>query len=494
MAGDLVVGMLYNLLLPLLLLTASSFRYNGLSVVYFLFLLILPLLPNPSLVTMRGQTGQFLRLIIYTSLTFLALQSFMQIPFAYIPPHVSGHWEDVLYHLGIVRFSSVDPGNVVRLLAPDIGILFSSLFVLRLCKKRLHPVPQVSLHENGIQPPDPEEAETSETESEEGSDTEGSSFDSSDQTTVPVQSGPPQFVQKLIVFAAGLKLLLSAIMNTAGKVVVTVLLGLAGITLPSLTSGVYFGVFLGLVWWWVFNRSISMLLFSSLCVMMAIFSGGHLLALYLYQLPLSQQLVPPDDVYARVFGMIGVIRTNSSDPNILSLHPHVSWPDFINPLVLLLLYYTLIALLHKWVHITEEAFNSSCVSQDTVDGEMCETPAESPDIPPSFSRVMCTSGDKQEPMILMTGSSWQDIHLNDLGSLLGGAGYTNCYPPPQYEGKDTSPSHETVGEGEIGENEEDLKSPTETLPPPSGPSGLVIFGRLVQKHSYVSALIIMMVN
>lgn len=69
--------------------------------------------------------------------------------------------------------------------------------------------------------------DTSETESE-GSDTEESSFDSSDETTVQVQSGPPEFVQKLIVFAAGLRLLLSAIMNTAAKVVVTLLLGLAG--------------------------------------------------------------------------------------------------------------------------------------------------------------------------------------------------------------------------------------------------------------------------
>lgn len=73
-----------------------------------------------------------------------------------------------------------------------------------------------------------QEGETSETESEEESDTEGSSSDSSEETTAPVQSGPPQFVQKLIMFAAGLKLLLSAIMNTAGKVVVTFLLGLAG--------------------------------------------------------------------------------------------------------------------------------------------------------------------------------------------------------------------------------------------------------------------------
>ncbi|XP_060912625.1 piezo-type mechanosensitive ion channel component 2 [Labrus mixtus] len=495
MAGDIVVGLLYNFLLPLLLLTASSFRYNGLSVVYFLYVLILPLLPNPSLVTMKGKTGQFIRLIIYTSLTLLTLQCFMQIPFAYIPPHVSGVWEDFLYHLGIIRFSSVDPGNVVRLLAPDVVLLFASLFVLRLCKKLLRAVPQVSLHENGIQPSDPEEVETTETESEEESETEGSSFDSSDETTIPVQTGPPQFVQKLIVFAAGLRLLLSAIMNTAGKVVVTLLLGLAGITLPSLTSGVYFGVFLGLVWWWIFSRSISLLLFSSLCVMMAIFSGGHLLALYLYQLPLSQQLVPPEDVYARLFGMTGVIRTNSSDPYILGLHPHVSWPDFINPLVLLLLYYTLLALLHKWVHTSEER------NDDTVEGEECESPLESPEVPPSFSRVIYITGDKQEllsstddetylpdePMILMTESSWQD----DLGSQLGEAGYKNCYLPPQYEGKD-SPSHETEAEEGMGEKSEETM-PTETSPPPSGPSGLVIFGQLVQKHSYVSALIIMMV-
>ncbi|XP_029912219.1 piezo-type mechanosensitive ion channel component 2 [Myripristis murdjan] len=504
MAGDIAVGMLYNLVLPLLLLAASSFRYNGLSLVYFLFVLALPLLPNPTQVTMKGKTGRFLLLIVYTSLMFLTLQCFMQIPFAYIPVHGSGYWEDFLYHLGIVRFSIVEPGNIVRLLAPDVGLLVSSVFVVRLCTKLLRPAPQISLHDNGITPSDPEEGETSDSESEGGSDiTDGSSYDSSDETTAPAQTGPPQFVQKLLVFAAGLRLLLSAIMNTAGKVVVTVLLGLAGITLPSLTSGVYFGVFLGLVWWWVFSRSISLLLFSTLCVMMAIFSAGHLLALYLYQLPLSQQLVPPGDVYARLFGMTGVIRTNSSEPYSLGLHSDVSWPDFINPLVLLLLYYTLVALLHKWVHITDEEV---CASGN-VDVQESESPAESPEDPPSFSRILYVSGDKQEllsstddetylpdePAILLTDMSWHDTRTSELGSLLGGAGYTNCYPPPKYEDKD-SPSHETEGEGEMEEKDgESHKSVTESLPPPSGPSGLVVFGRLVQKHSYVSALIIMMV-
>ncbi|KAM4609898.1 piezo-type mechanosensitive ion channel component 2 [Polymixia lowei] len=485
MAGDIVVGMLYNLVLPLLLLAASSFRYNGLSFVYYLFLLALPLLPNPTLATMKGKTGSFLFLVVYTSVIFLSLQCFMQIPFAYIPLHVSGYWEEVLYHLGIVRFSVVDAGNIVRLLAPDLCLFISSTFVLRLCKKLLRSAPQVNLHDNGVVPSDPEVAETSDTESEGGSDiTEDSSIDSSDESTVVVQSDKPPFVQKLIMFAAGMRLLLSTIMNTAGKVVVTLLLGLAGITLPSLTSGVYFGVFLGLVWWWVLNRSINLLLFSTLCVMMTIFSAGHLLALYLYQLPLSQQLVPPEDVYARLFGMTGVIRTNSSDPYSVGLHSHVTWPDFINPLVLLLLYYTLVALMHKWVHAADE-------EDIDVDVEEGESPVETPEAPPSFSKILYVSGDKQEPVVLLMGSSWHDLRGNELGSVLGGAGYTNCYPLPQYETK-RSPSQES--EGELEErSEEVLQSGTESSPPPAGPSGLVVFGSLVQKHSYVSSLIIMMI-
>lgn len=92
-------------------------------------------------------------------------------------------------------------------------------------------------------------------------------------------------------------------------------------------------------------------------------------------------------------------------------------------------------------------------------------------------------------MVLMTERSWQD-----LGSLLGGAGYTNCYSPSQYESKDSlsEGTHQTdIG---IGKCEESLMTPTEATSAPSGPSGLVVFGRMVQKHSYVSGLIIMMVN
>lgn len=138
---------------------------------------------------------------------------------------------------------------------------------------------------------------------------------------------------------------------------------------------------------------------------MSIFSGGHILVLYLYQLPLFQQLIPPEDIYARycginrmsltvnilimnmvekwtffwnhifvlvdlfflpyflmslflrLFGMTAFIHTNSSEPYSLGLHPDMTWPMIINPLLLLVLYYTLVALLQKWALTATEVLN-----------------------------------------------------------------------------------------------------------------------------------------
>ena len=57
-----------------------------------------------------------------------------------------------------------------------------------------------------------------------------------------------------------------------------------------------------------------------------------------------------------------------------------------------------------------------------------------------LSRLLwLTSLSCRQPMVLLLGSSWHDLHSNELGSLLGGAGYTNCYTPPLYDEKE-SPS------------------------------------------------------
>ncbi|CAM5095655.1 unnamed protein product [Natator depressus] len=294
-----------------------SFRYNGLSLAYLIFLLLIPLFPKPTAVTMKGYG-----------------------------------WEDVLGHFGILRLSKVDAGNVIRLLVPDIGMFFTGFMVIRLCKKQVKPhIPKMQLHSEDQEQDDEEEDEevVVDYETEEGdSDEEETNCLSEEDLGKEAGDRKPGFIQKVTTFLAGLKIIFEAILTSAGKVVATLLLGLAGIILPSVTSAVYFFTFLGLCSWWACHRPITMVTFSSLCVMMAIFSAGHLAALYLYQLPYFQDLVPPDDIYARLLGMVALIKTNTTEIWKLQIHSGLSWPVFLNPLLLFVLYYSLVMLLQQW--------------------------------------------------------------------------------------------------------------------------------------------------
>lgn len=53
-------------------------------------------------------------------------------------------------------------------------------------------------------------------------------------------------------------------------------------------------------------------------------------------------------------------------------------------------------MLFRQYYLSCHAFNSCCASQEIADGEESESPVESPEAPPSFSRVMYISGDRQE--------------------------------------------------------------------------------------------------
>uniref|UniRef100_A0A8C5CAX9 Piezo-type mechanosensitive ion channel component n=1 Tax=Gadus morhua TaxID=8049 RepID=A0A8C5CAX9_GADMO len=158
---------------------------------------------------------------------------------------------------------------------------------------------------------------------------------------------------KVLRFVAGVaskvKEIIGDLITTAGKVVVTILLGLTGAMLPSLTSAVYFFVFLFLCTWWSFCRTIDTLLFSCMCVLMAIFSAGHLVILYLYQFQFFQEAITTDDYYIRLFGISPLIRVDCTHTWKLNKNPDLYWHHFVNPGMLLLLYYTLATLIRLWL-------------------------------------------------------------------------------------------------------------------------------------------------
>ncbi|KAF4109184.1 hypothetical protein G5714_010257 [Onychostoma macrolepis] len=358
---------------------------------------------------------------------------------------------------------------------PDIAVFLSTLFILHWCKAKEPHHTEDCRHLYNSEGSD---REISDSECEEESRTsEGSSLGSSVKShTSPLTS--PDFLQKLIIFLNSLRLLMSSVMNTAGKVLVTVLLGLAGIMFPSLTSALYFMVFLGLVWCWVLDYTISLLHFSSLCVMMTIFSGGHILILYLYQLPLIQQLIPPEDDFARLFGLTAIIQTNMSEPYILALHEDGSWPAMVNPLVLLLLYFSVMSLLHKWTQSSKEG--SYPVYLEI-------RPGEGHSFPLQWGSVA---------MMLVWKRTWQNHEGSGVNSLIMEDDNPNCFAFSPYTqnisyftSKEYTVKKENCGGGNEILNDVDSLSSTDA----PGPTALNQLGQFIMKQSYFIALIITMV-
>ncbi|KAM6953819.1 piezo-type mechanosensitive ion channel component 2-like [Aplochiton taeniatus] len=139
------------------------------------------------------------------------------------------------------------------------------------------------------------------------------------------------------------------VIRTGGRGLVTVILGMTGIMLPSLTSLVYFLCFLTLCTCWSLGVTCDPLTFNCLCILLTIYSGGHLLVLYLYQLPSIQEHIPPGDLYASLFGMVSVVQTDCTAPWRWAVNPALLWFHITNPVILLLLYCTLGTLLRLWL-------------------------------------------------------------------------------------------------------------------------------------------------
>ncbi|KAM6380837.1 piezo-type mechanosensitive ion channel component 1 isoform 2-T2 [Pluvialis apricaria] len=318
---------LYWLLLPLALLAACLFRFNVLSLVYLLFLLLLPWFPGPTQGSAGGHTGRLLKALLGTSILFLLAHFVFQICLYTLPvldqllgPSCST-WEVLARHIGVTRLDLSDIPNSVRLVAPDVGILLVSSLCLCLCR---HLVPKASAAARGRRPEslEPLERVRANPGARHGGTAEGDT---------PLST-------RLRVTAHWLLWL-------AGKGLAILLLALAGITLPSASSSVYYLLFVGLCTWWACHLPASRPAFDTLCVLVGVYAGCHLLCLYAYQAPFVQGVFPPPTIWARVFGFKDIVLyRNCSRPNALVLNTDHPWPVYANPGILLLLYYTVATL------------------------------------------------------------------------------------------------------------------------------------------------------
>ncbi|EMP35810.1 Protein PIEZO2 [Chelonia mydas] len=196
--------------------------------------------------------------------------------------------------------------------------------------------------------------------------------------------------------------------------------------------------------------------------MMAIFSAGHLAALYLYQLPYFQDLVPPDDIYARLLGMVALIKTNTTEIWKLQIHSGLSWPVFLNPLLLFVLYYSLVMLLQQWALSPKE----------------CEEGIQSPPEEQSkldVDTMLWMAKNEKKKVAYFSNGSWQDTPL------------LQCE-----HGRSLTASADT-SEGHSAPLSEDSTCPENADADGDGTSSMAVLGQFIMNQSYVSALIAMMV-
>uniref|UniRef100_A0A8C2DK07 Piezo type mechanosensitive ion channel component 2 n=1 Tax=Cyprinus carpio TaxID=7962 RepID=A0A8C2DK07_CYPCA len=506
MATEVVCGLIFRVLLPVCLAAACLFRYNGLSFVYLLYLLLIPLFPEPSSITMQGYTGHLLKSLCFCSMTFLFIHIIYQITIHSLlaADSISSEfncsaWEKSIRQIGFESVIGADAGNGIRVFLPDIGMFMASLSVWLLCRKLVHKLPSEEMAQDNYDF-EAEEEEESDEKVEDGDDDddemifdedfdaedeaeeedgEGGGLDEEEEVEEEVQESlKMKILRRVAGVPTKLKEIIGNLITTAGQVVVTILLGLTGVTLPSLSSAVYFFVFLGLCTWWSLCKTFDKLLFSCLCVLMAIFSAGHLIILYSNQFQFLQEAISLNDSYTSLFGISSIVRTDCSSTWKLAVNSGLNWHHFVNPIMLLVLYYTLATLIRLWL---QDPMIMEVFFQDKTQNDHCQ-------MYPVLTGLAQTTQHwvtLTQRWVMMVNSNGTSFDYVSAVSIENGPVSLDIYSTPQYKISDSQleEEEEKTDEEEEQEEEEEQGGP---------PDALVKVFKFIMKQSYICALIAMM--
>ncbi|XP_052229514.1 piezo-type mechanosensitive ion channel component 1-like isoform X2 [Dreissena polymorpha] len=299
--AQLVCYLLFRLLLPCVLLVGAVVRYNAVSFLYTVFLLLCPLMPAPTSVTIRGCTGRYLRFVfglgLFASLAHGVFHITLKAMATDSKPYGSmftncSTYEQLVRQIGLERLDTAPTVDIFRLVIPDVAVFVTALIVYIVCWKLL-----------------------------------------------PVEAGQCQSELPTVV-RSQLKRKVISVVEFIGEAMLVLLLAASGIIAPSVLSSVYFLSFLFLATLWSMYGNLGRK-FAVFRVFLLVFNTCHILVLHLYQFQFFQQVISPTDFIARLLGLIAVVKTDCSSPYQIFFYDTSKWQNFINPGILLILFYTL---------------------------------------------------------------------------------------------------------------------------------------------------------
>ncbi|XP_061515020.1 piezo-type mechanosensitive ion channel component isoform X26 [Anopheles gambiae] len=329
MANYFLCLVVQRLVLPLILATCVLMRPVGLAIPYLICLLVIPYVPVANKKTIQGPTGLFMRLLIlFVVLDLAAVIVFQLILISFPGSSVESCslGEIILRHIGLVSFNGLGAWMVVYWLAPEAILLVGAVTVHIVLRKLTGViVPRRRRRRRGA------DGNTAEDDTEQGADAEGEGPAAETEESEPQTS---LISPERLPFFTTLGVLLSMCM-----------LCVVGIIQPSAISGVYFVVFLGAASWWgcykKLDRAFGIVLKIVLVVLVI-----HIVLLLAYQNPWPQEVLYFNDTAARVLALKPILNSscnlaNGTDIRDVHFNSDLDTDVYLNPIFLLLCYYTL---------------------------------------------------------------------------------------------------------------------------------------------------------
>ncbi|XP_071824095.1 piezo-type mechanosensitive ion channel component 1-like isoform X9 [Apostichopus japonicus] len=300
-----VAAFLFKWILPCVILAASVARINAVSGVYLLCFLLLPLMPNPTRITLQGRTGIYLKVVTILGAIACLLQTVFQIVIYTTDIAQNLEFceanESLWRQLGFQRLDGVTFVDGLRLVAPDAVVFLLTIVIFVASKKLVGPSP-----------------------------------DDVQRQGVVMERRPRKHSQ----VAEGITCFITM-----------ALLAAAGIIVPSAISSVYFLSLLIVATWWALYMTWGRV-FNVLQLVWLIYSGAHIILLYLYQFQFFQEEIDPSEFVARLVGLTSIVDaecTPGVDPRAMAFVKGQIWPIYANPGVLFLFYWYVGLQVRSWM-------------------------------------------------------------------------------------------------------------------------------------------------
>ncbi|XP_065913837.1 piezo-type mechanosensitive ion channel component 1-like isoform X3 [Dysidea avara] len=360
-----------KVVLPLVLLSASLFRYNVVSLLYFTFMLASVFLPSTAKSKDRIPSIVLTVFLGLISLFMTLAQPLFQISLA------TGYDDDlsdcsreekIWRQCGFITFD-IEANNVIRHYIPDIAVfvlsLISGLFLLVIIivekkakQKKAEDKLSLQPHRSSILreiSPSPEvDTSANLISSAAVATSDPNVLHRLDSTELPLADvlspdpvtefgtkieRPQSKKQKLKVFA---KLPITFLLSISWRSLYIVFLWFSGVCVASVLNCVYFfySIYLALCWALHLNQiRIFVITQKVITVLVSLYSAVHLILLYLYQLQSAQELVPRSSLTTRIFGFTGIVKTDCNQTEELLTHDNLEWPIYVNPVSVLILFW-----------------------------------------------------------------------------------------------------------------------------------------------------------